>query len=120
MHSGFAAVIMIASLVVGAWCFVAVARDRWIDVTHLVGLAVVEALVLVQTVLAVVALVGGDRPVEFATFVGYLVVSLIMLPLAVALAFMERTRWGAVIVGAGAVVVAVLTLRLEQVWTPLR
>jgi hypothetical protein len=43
-----------------------------------------------------------------------------MVPLVVVLSFMERTRWGSVIAGSGAVVVAVLVLRLQQVWVPLR
>jgi hypothetical protein len=120
VQNGLATVIMIASLLVGGWCFVAAARDRWIDVSHLVGLVLVELAVLVQTVLAAVALGRGDRPVEFATFVGYLVVTVLLLPAAVVLSFLERTRWGAVIAGGGAVVTAVLVLRLTQVWSPLR
>ncbi len=54
------------------------------------------------------------------TFVGYLVAASVLLPLAVALSFMERTRWGSVIAGAGSLVLAVLVLRLLQVWTPPR
>jgi len=120
VHNGLAIAIMIASLVVGGWCFVAAARDRWIDVSHLAGLILVELGVLVQTVLAAVALIRGDRPVEFATFLGYLVVTALLLPATVVLSFLERTRWGAVIAGGGAIVTAVLVLRLTQVWSPLR
>ncbi len=116
MYAGLAVSIMIASLLVAAWCFVAVVRDTWIDLTHLVGLVAVEVALLTQAVLAVVRIDGGDRPEEFATFVGYLVTSVVVLPLAAVLSFMERTRWGSVIAGAGAAVVAVLTLRLQQVW----
>lgn len=120
MISGLVIVIIVVALLVAAWCFVAVARDRWIDLTHLIGLAVVELAVLVQTVIAVLRLAGGDRPVELATFVGYLITAALLLPLAMVLSFMERTRWGAVIAGAAAVVVAVLMLRLQQTWTPLQ
>jgi len=111
---------MIAALLASAWCFVAAARNQWIDLTHLIALIVVEVGVLVQGVVAVVALASGDRPVEFATFVGYLVFFVVMLPLSVALSYLEPTRWGAVIAGVGAVTVAVLTLRLQQVWGPLQ
>ena len=56
------------------------------------GLAVVEALVVVEVVLAVARLIGGDRPVETATFVGYLVTALVLLPVAGILASeFERT-----------------------------
>ena len=116
MYWGLAVTIMIASLLVAAWCFVAVTRDRWIDMTHLAGLVVVEVALLAQATVALVRIGGGDRPDEFATFVGYLATSVVVVPVAVVLSFMERTRWGSVIAGAGAVVVAVLTLRLQQVW----
>jgi hypothetical protein len=120
VHDGPAYVTMIVSLLVAAWCFVAAARDSWIDRTHLAGIALVEVAVVVQVVMAVARIVGGERPYEFATFVGYLIVSVALLPVAVVLSYMEQTRWGSVIAGAGALVVAVLVLRLLQVWTPLR
>lgn len=120
MYEGLAYAIIAASLVVGAWCFVAVARDRWIDPSHLAGIAGLELAVLVQGVLALVRIAGGAHPVEFATFIGYLVTAVLLLPLATVLSFMERTRWGSVIAGAAALILAVLVLRLLQVWTPLR
>lgn len=116
MHDSLAISIMIGALIVGAWCFVAVARNRWIDVSHLVGLAVLEGALLVQAALALAAIGGGDRPGEYVTFLGYLATSVLTLPAGVALTFMERTRWGAVIAGSTALVAAVLTLRLQQVW----
>jgi hypothetical protein len=57
--------------------------------------------------------------VELATFVGYLLTAVLFLPAAAALARMEPTKWGSVIMGAAALVVAVLSLRLLQTWTPL-
>lgn len=111
--------IMIVALLIGAWCFVAAARDHWIGRPHLVGLIALEAAVVAQAVVVVVRLAGGERPEEYATFLGYLVTSVVFLPLAVGLSFMERTRWGAVIAGGGCVVVAVLALRLQQLWTPV-
>ena len=120
MNNGLAVAIMVASLLVGAACLVEAGRDRWLAAWHLAALAVVEIAVLVQVVLAVVALAGGDRPVEFATFVGYLIVTTLFLPAAVGLSMLERTRWGAVIAGSASLVVAVLMLRLVQTWTPLR
>ncbi len=116
MHDGLAIAIMIGALAVGAWCFVAVARDRWIDVSHLVGLSAVEGALLVQAALALAAIGGGHRPGEYATFLGYLATSVLTLPAVVALCLMERTRWGSVIAGSGSLVAAVLTLRLQQVW----
>jgi hypothetical protein len=116
VHDPLALAIEIGALIVGAWCFVAVARNRWIDVTHLVGLALVEGALLVQAALALAAIGSGQRPGEFVTFIGYLVTSILAVPAVVGLAVMERTRWGAVIAGAGAFVAAILTYRLQQVW----
>jgi hypothetical protein len=120
VYQPLAIFIMVASLLVAAWCFVAARRDRWIDWSHLGGLIVVEAALIAQGVVAVVRIARGEHPAQFATFLGYLVTSLVMVPLVVVLSFMERTRWGSVIAGSGAVVVAVLVLRLQQVWVPLR
>lgn len=116
MHDALTITIVIVSLAVGAWCFVAVARDRWIDVSHLVGLALIEGLLLAQAALALVAIGAGHRPGEYATFLGYLVTSVLMLPAAVGLALLEKTRWGSVVSGSAAVVAAILALRLQQVW----
>jgi hypothetical protein len=118
VYDGLATAIMIGTVVVGVWCLVAAARDRWIDVTHLVGLSVAEGALLVQAGLALVAIGRGDRPAEFVTFLGYAATSVLVLPAAAALSLMERTRWGAVIAGVAALVAAVLTLRLRQVWAP--
>lgn len=120
MNNGLAVAIMVASLLVGGWCLVAVARDRYLGRPELAALVVLEVAVLVQTVIGVVALARGERPVELVTFVGYLIVTALFLPGAVGLSLMERTRWGSAIAAAGAVVTAVLMLRLTQVWLPLR
>ncbi len=116
MHDPLAIGIVIISLLVAVWCFVAVSRDRWIDVTHLAGLAVVEGLLLVQAALALAAIGGGHRPGEFVTFLGYVATSVLTVPAAVLLSLMERTRWGSIIAGSAALIAAVLTVRLEQVW----
>jgi hypothetical protein len=111
-------VVMVASLLVGAWCFVSAARQRWLGAGQVVAIIAVELVLLAQAVAAAVRLVAGVRPEQFGTFLGYLITSVIVLPLAALLAFMERTRWGSVIAGVAGLVVAVLTLRLRQVWVP--
>lgn len=116
MNDGLAIAIMILSLLAGAWCSVAAARNRWVDLTHLAALGLVEVALVIQAAIVVVRMAAGDRPVEFATFIGYLLSAVLTLPAAVGLGFMEKTRWGAVIMGAAAVVVAVLQLRLQQLW----
>jgi cell shape-determining protein MreD len=115
-----AVVIMLASLGVGAWCLVSAARGRFLNQAQYTALLALAAVALVQTLIGSIRLIAGDRPVELVTFIGYLITTALFLPAGLALARMEPTRWGSVIAGVAALTVAVLTLRLIQVWTPLR
>lgn len=116
MSSGWAVAVVVTSLAVAAWCLLTAARDRTLGTGQLVGVGVVELLALVLATFAVVRLAGGERPTQLATFIGYLVASVLVLPAGAGLAALERTRWGAAIVGAAALVLPVLVLRLQQVW----
>jgi hypothetical protein len=108
--------VTVAALLLAAWSAVPAVRNRPIGVSHWSGLGVVEALVLAETVAAIVHLANGAHPRAYATFLGYLVAFLIVLPLAGGLARLEPTRWGAVIVGVGALVVPVLLVRINTLW----
>jgi len=112
--------VMIASLGLGAWCLASGSRGRYLNQTQYTGLLLLSALVLLQSLIAAGLLIAGQRPLEFATFIGYLLTTALFLPAGVSLARMEPTRWGSVIAGGAAITVAVLTLRSLQVWTPLR
>ena len=57
------------------------ALHRRIGSAHLVAAGLLEALLVVQGVLAVVRVAGGHRPAELATFVAYLS-SVVLLPVA--------------------------------------
>jgi drug/metabolite transporter (DMT)-like permease len=82
-----------------------------------VGLAALAAVVtLVQSAVAAVELVQGRRPPEPATFVGYLLGIVVVLPVAIAWAVTERTRWSGVVVAVGGFTVAVMTARLTLLW----
>ena len=116
MNDGLAIAIMIFSLLLAAWCVAAMVRRRWLNLSHLVGLGVLEVALLTQAGLAIAGIAGGHRPTEFVTFIGYLVTSVLFVPLCVGLAALERTRWGSAIAAGGCVVATVLTLRLQQVW----
>jgi hypothetical protein len=95
---------------------VTAARNRPPDRTHLLGLAVLEVALLALTVVALVALGGGDRPGEPGAFAGYLVTLVFLPPLAAVLAKMEPTRWGAAIIGVVCLVLPVVVVRLQQTW----
>jgi hypothetical protein len=114
-----AVVIVAACLGIGAWCLVSGLRGRFLNQPQYTALLVLAAIVLVQSLAATVMLIAGQRPVELATFVGYLFTTALFLPAGIALVRMEPTRWGSIIAGGSALTVAVLTLRCLQVWTPL-
>ena len=89
---------------------------RRIGLVHLGVAAVLELLLLVQAVLAVVAMTGGDTPPETATFSGYLA-GIVLVPVAGSLwARTERTRWAGTVMAVAAAVVAVMIWRLLQLW----
>jgi hypothetical protein len=108
--------ITVAALLLAAWSLVPVLRDRTLGVTHWAGVAIVEILVAAQVGSGVLHLAAGAHPRQFVTFIGYLIAFLLVLPLAATLARMEPTRWGALIVTVGALLVPVLVLRLDQLW----
>ena len=89
---------------------------RRIGLVHLAGAAVLEVILLVQAVVAGVALAGGHRPAELSTFVAYLG-SVVLLPVAGLLwARTEPTRWAGTVLGVAALAVAVMVWRLLDLW----
>ncbi|MGC4760860.1 hypothetical protein [Micromonospora trifolii] len=114
-----ATVPIVLSLLVAVWALVAAIRHRPPDRVQFVGLAVLEVALLVLSVLALVAVGGGDRPGEPGAFFGYLVTLVCLPPLAWVLARMEPTRWGSAIVCAVCLVAPVVVVRLQQTWEVL-
>ncbi|WP_433126927.1 hypothetical protein ACQPWW_29090 [Micromonospora sp. CA-240977] len=114
-----ATVSIVLSLLVAVWALVAAVRQRPPDRVQFIGLAVLEVALLVLSVLALVAVGGGDRPGEPGAFFGYLVTLVCLPPLAWVLARMEPTRWGSAIVCAVCLVAPVVVVRLQQTWEVL-
>lgn len=84
---------------------------------HLGVVAAVEVLLLVQTVVAVVLLVQGDQIMGSAgVFIAYLIGTLLALPLTLLWGLGEPSKWTLVALGVACLVVAVLVLRLDQIW----
>jgi hypothetical protein len=68
-------------------------------------------------VVAVVQLARGDRPAQgLAVFLAYLIGAVCTVPAAAMMSLAERTRWGSAIVAAGGLILAVLELRLNEIW----
>lgn len=109
-------VVVVLVVALAGWAGWRTARDRPVILRQLWAGAVVEALLLVQVVVAVVQVARGHDPAEGATFWGYLVTVLVILPLAALWAFAERTRWSSVVLLVAALTVAFLQYRLLLLW----
>ncbi|WP_106819144.1 hypothetical protein [Janibacter massiliensis] len=100
-------------VVVAGWYLV---RDRIVDDGLLLVAAVLELLLIVQAVLATARSGHVVSSAERATFVAY-ALTLPFVPPAVAfLALKEKSRWAMGTVVGGALAVAVMTVRLDQIW----
>src|SRR5262249_4384829 len=109
--------VIIAALALAGWCLITTVRTRTLSPYHWSGLGSGQAPVVVEIGFGVVHLARGAHPHEYATFIGYLIVLFLILPLAMLLARLEPTRWGALIVTVAALVVPVLIVRINQLWT---
>ena len=116
MWTPLAVLVAASCLVLAGWAAVRTLRDQPVVLRQLVAGGVVEGLLVVQVVVAAVLVAGGARPVEGPTFWGYLVTTLVILPVAAAWAFAERTRWSSVVLLVAALTTAFLQYRLLQVW----
>lgn len=110
--------IVALSLLVALVATVYVVRDRAADALPLSLLVLLEVALLVQAVVGVVQLAGTDRDVNGLVFVGYLIGTLLFVPVAALWALGERSRAGTAGLIVLGIVVPVLELRLEQVWSP--
>jgi hypothetical protein len=91
--------------------------SRRIGAVHLIAAGLLEAVLVVQTVAALVALAGGHRPSSTPTFLGYLI-GVLVVPVAGALwARTEPTRWAGTVLAVAAAVAGVMLWRLVEVWS---
>lgn len=118
MILGFTVVLVGAAVLAGLLCVaLGLAGRKPADVT-LISLVVVEVLLLAQIVIALVAPAFGNTPSgNPAEFWVYLVTAAVIPPLAVLWALTERSRWSTVVLGVGALAVAVMAYRMHQIWT---
>src|SRR4051794_2450490 len=113
MTGAYAGWLIGAALLLALAAVVTAVRDRPMGAVLLAGLGLLELALLVQAGLAVgrIGQVG-----EKATFIGYLLGTLVIPPAAVWWGRAERTRWGPGVIAVAAFTVAVMTGRLLQIW----
>jgi hypothetical protein len=111
--------LMAGALVAAAWSGVLLALDRSLNDALFWLLAVVELGLVAEVVAGSIALAMTDREVDGVTFVGYLATVWLVLPLGVAWAASEKTRWGTGVLLLSCITVTVMVLRLQQTWNGL-
>src|SRR4051794_29519126 len=100
------------------WGLITAALNKPPGKAQLLFAAGVEVVTVAQTVIGFVRLAQGFRPAELATTIGYLIGIAALIPLAWFWANVERTRFSGVVLAIAGLAVAVMTLRLQQLWVP--
>jgi hypothetical protein len=78
----------------------------------------VELLLVAQLVIAIIAPFAGNHPTgSIVEFYIYLIAALVIPLLAAFWALMERDRWSTVILGVACLVIAVMLVRMNIIWT---
>jgi hypothetical protein len=96
---------------------VLITRDRLPGRATYALLALVEVGLVVELVVGLAMVFDDHRGVSLATYVGYLVGALVILPLAAGWARAERSRSGTGVLLVGVLVLPVLFLRLHDIWS---
>ncbi|GAA4659040.1 hypothetical protein [Kineococcus glutinatus] len=104
------------ALLVAAWTGLTAARDRRVGRAHLVGLAVVEAVLLVLVVVLAADALDGTRPVELVTSLAYLALSPFVLPAAALWSLADRSRYSTLVLTVACLGLAVVAYRMLLLW----
>lgn len=110
-------VLTVASLALAAVVVGYVVIDRRPDRTLLGALVLLEAGLFAQLGVGSWMLVTDSVDLSAVTFVGYLIGALVVVPLTAFWAVGEPSRSGTAVLVVGLLVVPVLILRLEQIWS---
>lgn len=80
--------------------------------------ALVGVLLIAQVVVAAVAPASGNTPTGNPyEFWAYLISALILPPVAILWALVERSRWSTVVVGVVCLAIAIMLYRMHVIWT---
>ncbi|MBB6627474.1 hypothetical protein H5V45_09080 [Nocardioides sp. KIGAM211] len=104
---GYAALVTLAALAVAV---AAVPRPAVLDQ----GVWILEALLVIRAVAGLGVMLRGDHPAEQSAYVGYLVASVCVLPIAMQSVADDRGRWSNAVITVAALAVTVIAVRLQM------
>lgn len=114
----FTIVQVVVAVAAGLLCMVLGLAGRRPSDLSVAGLALLELLLIAQTVVAFIAPFVGNPPTgSLLEFWVYLISAVLIPPAAVGWALIERSRWSTVIMGIAALSVAVMVWRMYAIWT---
>lgn len=117
MTPGLVVAVLVAAGALTVWAAVAAALGHAPPRRFLQGLLALQLVLLAQLAVVGYRLAQGRRPAETGAFVGYLVLSLLLLPGGLSLSVDERSRYGTLVLGVACVTVAVVELRMVATWS---
>lgn len=108
--------LIVGALLIAGLAVVSAVRRRGPNAATIAAALATEVLVVVQAVVTMVVSVNGQTADEPMLFFSYLVAALLTLPVALLLARAEQNRFGSLVIVVGGLVLAVLVVRLQQLW----
>jgi hypothetical protein len=113
----FTTTAIIVSVVAGLLAIVLGGIGRKPDDFSVLSTAAVAVALIVQMVIGIAAPFGGNQPTgDIVEWWIYLVVALVLPLAAIAWAFIDRTRWATVVMGAASLTVGIMLFRMHQIW----
>jgi len=105
------------AVVAGVLCLAVGAVGRKPSDLTVLPTALVEVLLAVQLVVAIAAPAVGNPPSgNLVEYYAYLLSGLVIPPLAIFWALVERTRWSTIILGASCLAIAIMVYRMDVIW----
>ena len=109
-------VLVAGSLLLAVLALVQVVLDRPVGGLLVGASALLLVGLLGQAVVCIVQVVGGHRDIATATFVGYLLGCLLVVPAGVVWSLGERSRGGTAVLAVAGLTTAFLVVRVVQIW----
>jgi hypothetical protein len=110
--------IALYAALLGAWAAVDAVRGHGRRRLRTAGLGVLQVALTADALGGAIAMLAGRRPPEPFTHAGYLVASVLVLPLVLGTPTDEHGRWDSLIAALACLAVLVVALRLQAAWGP--
>lgn len=110
--------IIVGALLIAAWSGASALRRQDPLLVAMVLAVVTEVVILVQAVVAIVSSFRGEKADAPGVFYGYLIAVVLLLPATLMWARAERNQFGSLVILFGSLVLAVLIVRLQEIWGP--